>query len=94
MQIDNDQSKMISQLLFGELAKVIEKRGNWFYIRNYSDNIKGWIDGKSIKILNEEEFELVSQSLVVRVFDSYQRQLPAIWLSSKMKAVRLPKLVL
>ena len=75
MQIDNDQSKMISQLLFGELAKVIEKRGNWFYIRNYSDNIKGWIDGKSIKILNEEEFELVSQSLVVRVFDSYQRQL-------------------
>lgn len=94
MQIDNDQSKMISQLLFGELAKVIEKRGNWFYIRNYSDNIKGWIDGKSIKILNEEEFELVSQSLVVRVFDSYQKQLPVIWLSSKMKAVRLPKLVL
>jgi len=66
-QSDNNQSEMISQLLFGELAEIVEERGNWFYIRNHSDNIKGWIDKKSIKILNDEEFELIRQSPTVRV---------------------------
>lgn len=66
-QNDNDQSEMISQLLFGELAEIIEERGNWFYIRSHSDNLKGWIDKKSVKILNDEEFELIKQSPSVRV---------------------------
>ncbi len=66
-QNDNNQSEMISQLLFGELVDIIEERGNWLLVRNHSDNVKGWIDKKSIKMLNEEELELILQSPAVRV---------------------------
>jgi len=50
---------MISQLLYGDIYEVIEKKEKWFLIKTIIDEYKGWIDNnqfieiKSKKLLNE-----------------------------------------
>lgn len=52
-----DASEMVTQLLFGELAVISEKRGNWIRIRKVYDNYEGWIDEKQINYIEEAEFK-------------------------------------
>ncbi len=52
---DSEQSEMCSQLLFGERVEVLEVREKWLYLRNLSDDYRGWADRKMIYILSEEE---------------------------------------
>lgn len=51
----SEQSEMTSQLLFGERLEIIETSEGWIYIRNHSDNFKGWADRKMIKLLTNEQ---------------------------------------
>ena len=52
----SDKSEMVSQLLFGEIVEILEKRGSWCKIRCVWDNYIGWIDIKQIKIITPSEF--------------------------------------
>ncbi|MFK5879169.1 MAG: C40 family peptidase [Flavobacteriaceae bacterium] len=52
----NDQSEMISQLLFGEHFKVLEKRSKWSRVRVVFDKNEGWIDNKQFIDIEENEF--------------------------------------
>jgi len=54
-QENNDQSEMVSQLLFGELVEVIESEFNWTKIRTYFDNYPAWMDTKQLIYLSEKE---------------------------------------
>jgi len=39
----NQASEQVTQLLFGDVYKVLKISGNWFYIQNLYDNYEGWI---------------------------------------------------
>ena len=49
-------SEMVSQLLFGEHFKVIEKRKEWSKIRIAFDNYEGWVDNKQYQDISEESY--------------------------------------
>ncbi len=42
----NEQSEMITQILFGETFEIIKSEGNWLFVRLDFDAYTGWIDSK------------------------------------------------
>jgi cell wall-associated NlpC family hydrolase len=57
-----DQSEMVSQVLYGELFKVIEHRKKWSRIRLHNDQYEGWIDNKQYRELSSEEYHGLSEN--------------------------------
>jgi len=47
------QSEMVTQLLFGEHFKILEKRKFWSKIRIAFDDYEGWVDNKQIEEISE-----------------------------------------
>ena len=58
----SDRSEMVSQLLFGDHFKIIEKTPKWVYIETAFDHYEGWIDSKQYQVLTADQFQLIEQS--------------------------------
>ncbi len=69
----NDHSEMITQLLFGERIEIIEMHEKCLYVKNLTDNTKGWLDRKMIQLLTDEEDLQLSNVL------SYCVSIPALY---------------
>lgn len=51
--------EMISQVLFGELLEILDRKGRaWYKVRCISDNNFGWVSAGQVQILTEEEFNV------------------------------------
>ena len=50
------KSEMVTQILFGELYRVIENQDHWIRVQLAYDNYEGWIDQKQSFPLDEEEY--------------------------------------
>lgn len=61
----SETSEMVSQVLFGEHFKVIEKRKKWSKIRLHFDSYEGYIDNKQYEEITEEYFDTLSSSNTV-----------------------------
>ena len=61
----SDRSEIVSQLLFGEHFKVLEKLNQWFHIELEYDNYQGWIDSKQCKIITQDQYELITNHPIV-----------------------------
>ena len=57
-----DDSEMVSQVLFGEHFKVLEKRKNWSKIRMHFDSCEGFIDNKQFEEITEEVYVELSNT--------------------------------
>jgi cell wall-associated NlpC family hydrolase len=55
----NDTSEMVSQVLYGEIFKIIENRKKWSKIRLAHDNYEGWIDNQQYQEIEAEEYHLL-----------------------------------
>ena len=53
----NDRSEMVSQILYGELFKVLEQRKKWSRIRLNLDQYEGWVDNKQYQEIEESNYE-------------------------------------
>lgn len=53
----SDLSQMSTQLLFGDLFKVLDRIGNWLQIQNFYDDYVGWIDVKQQITISLEKFD-------------------------------------
>jgi len=51
-----DTSELVSQVLYGEIFKVLEERKKWSRIRLTADKYEGWVDSKQFVFLSEEEY--------------------------------------
>ena len=60
-----DSGEQVTQLLFGELIRIVEKNKNWLRITTFSDKYEGWIDEKQISYLSEEAFNTWNKEQVV-----------------------------
>lgn len=58
----NEDYGMISQVLFGEHFKILEKRKEWSKIRMNFDKLEGWIDNKQYLEIEEEYYLKLSKS--------------------------------
>lgn len=50
-----DQSEIVTQLLFGEVAILLDQNKQWLKIRSSHDNYEGWIDEKQVLKIAESE---------------------------------------
>lgn len=49
-------SPMVTQVLFGELFRVIKKEKNWAYIQLIADHYEGWIPESQAQLIPEPDF--------------------------------------
>ena len=53
-------SEMVSQLLYNELYKVLDKKPGWYLIQTKEDQYEGWIQGIQHHEISEAEFQALS----------------------------------
>jgi hypothetical protein len=53
----NDASELISQVLYGELFKILESNSKWSLIELAFDQYQGWIDNKQFQKMEQQKFE-------------------------------------
>ena len=56
------RTEMSTQILFGERFKIIDKIKGWVYIELLFDGSYGWVENSSIKELNIEEYNLLTDN--------------------------------
>jgi len=56
---DSDRSEMVSQLIFGEKAIILESRKNWIKITSDYDSYTGWVDSKQFLEVTEKEYHSI-----------------------------------
>ena len=56
----SDKSELVSQLLYGDIFKVLETRKKWSRIRVDFDKYEGWIDNKQYLEINESDYKIIS----------------------------------
>lgn len=57
----NDPSELVSQVLYGEIFKVLEQRKSWSRIRLAFDKYEGWIDNKQYLEISEDAYKSIKQ---------------------------------
>lgn len=58
----SDKSEQVTQLLFGELIKVYEKKSSWYRIKHQNDGYECYIDEKQFLFIKQKEFELIKET--------------------------------
>ncbi len=90
-----DTSEMVSQVLYGEHFKVLEKRKKWSKIRLSFDKYEGWIDNKQYKDITEDQYKKLDQQDLclsgdlVEFINCEQNQLMPIPLGASLGALEL-----
>ncbi len=57
----SDGSEMVSQVLYGELFKIIDSRKNWLQVRLHHDLYEGWVDIKHVHEIPESDYNNLSE---------------------------------
>ncbi len=66
------KSEMISQLLFGELVEILERKGRqWVKVRCAHDNLVGWVATNQLEAITPNEFALYQEQFAF-VLDVFQ----------------------
>lgn len=93
----SDSCELVSQVLYGELFKVLEQRKSWSRVRLAFDNYEGWIDNKQYLEIEEDHYNtlkqqdhILSTDLIEFVQDENQ-QLYTIPMGSSLNGLSLLK---
>lgn len=63
-----ENSEMVSQLLFGEAYKILQQRGRyWTYIQCQYDEYEGWISTNQVSEVSKEEYDRVCAAKAVSI---------------------------
>ncbi len=55
----DDSAEMISQILYGEHFKILERRKFWSRIRIAFDSIEGWVQNNQIQLIEQATYETI-----------------------------------
>jgi hypothetical protein len=62
-QYPEDQSELVTQLLFGETFTIEkDKNAKWLKIKCTLDNYEGWIDAKQAQLISQQEYNKIQQA--------------------------------
>ena len=80
-----DTSELVSQVLYGDCFKVLERRKSWSRIRLAFDKYEGWIDNKQYQLMEEADYKnlqketpLLTTDLVDFITDHNQQLHPIL----------------
>lgn len=89
---NSDTAEMVTEILFGDHFKVLEKQKKWSKIRIAYDSYEGWIDNKQYELITQEEYYAYnesSDSFLVDLVDfavSEDQQLTPLSVGANLKA--------
>ena len=61
----DDRSEMVSQLLFGDHFKILEKSKQWYKIKLAFDDYEGWIDSKQCLKIKKKDYEKLTEEPII-----------------------------
>ncbi len=67
---NSDKAEIVTQILFGESADILEVNKNWTKIKMHYDSYEGWMDTKQIKPVSDEELAARKVTVVTEDFSS------------------------
>ncbi len=77
----SDKSEIVSQLLYGESADIIEVKDNWTKIVTHYDHYEAWMDTKQISPVSDEFLISRKRNLVKEPFQSTMTESGKVLLS-------------
>jgi gamma-D-glutamyl-L-lysine dipeptidyl-peptidase len=86
----SDASELVSQVLYGDVFKILEQRKNWSKIRLYFDGYEGWVDTKQYIEIKEDDYKSISKETpklsidLVEFIEDNNNQLHPILLGSSL----------
>ncbi|WBV61935.1 C40 family peptidase [Chryseobacterium camelliae] len=66
----SDKAEIVTEILFGESADILEVNKNWTKIKMHYDNYEGWMDTKQIRPISDEDFAKRKVTVVTEDFSS------------------------
>lgn len=66
----SDKAEIVTEILFGESADILEVNKNWTKIKMHYDGYEGWMDTKQIRSVTDEELANRKVTLVTEDFAS------------------------
>lgn len=67
---NSDKAEIVTEILFGESADILEVNKNWTRIKMHYDGYEGWMDTKQLKPVTEEELAKRKITVVTEDFSS------------------------
>lgn len=67
---NSDKAEIVTEILFGESADILEVNKNWTRIKMHYDNYEGWMDTKQLKPVTDEELAARKVTIVTEDFAS------------------------
>ncbi|SHL53636.1 C40 family peptidase [Chryseobacterium polytrichastri] len=67
---NSDRAEIVTEILFGESADILEVNKNWTKIKMHYDGYEGWMDTKQIKPVTDEELANRKVTLITEDFSS------------------------
>ena len=64
-----DTSELVSQVIYGESFKIIEKRANWSLIKLSFDNYNGWVDNKQLTEIDKSIYDSINSEINIYSLD-------------------------
>jgi gamma-D-glutamyl-L-lysine dipeptidyl-peptidase len=65
-------AEMVTQLLFGEVFKIVERSDNWIKIVNHADNYSGWIHYKQFLPITNKTFQALKKNIECKIVTEMQ----------------------
>jgi len=90
-----DTSELVSQVMYGDLLKVLEQRKQWSKIRLAFDKYEGWIDNKQYVEISEDQYISLSKETpklstdLVEFIEDKNKQLFPITIGSSLNGLSL-----
>ena len=91
----SDTSELVSQVLYGDVFKIIEQRKNWSKIRLAFDSYEGWIDNKQYIETTEDQYKCLHKETpklcidLVEFIQDNNQQLHPIVLGSTLNGLSI-----
>jgi len=91
----SEKSELISQLLYGDFFKVLDKQKKWSKIRTAFDSYEGWIDNKQYKEIDEHQYKELKSSTpklsidLVEFIEDENQQLKPILIGSSLNGLSI-----
>lgn len=67
---NSDRAEIVTEILFGESADILEVNKNWTKIKMHYDGYEGWMDTKQIKPVTDEYLASRKVTLITEDFSS------------------------
>lgn len=61
----SDRSEIVTQLLFGEHLKILERQNQWARIKIQFDDYEGWVDSKQYQVISEANYNQLSKEAII-----------------------------